>query len=150
MSGKYGTGPNLVISTCKLHLHWISTMHSDTFEFFGRCWSKCNVTSGTLAVLAIVCWQSEADCTESKSDQICEMHLIKLSFAVKQVVIVSFYTVRIKGCYVACDECVNGEISSFQPIWVTGSVMWGAASGESQKFGVQGVSPTNRFSWLNR
>ena len=78
-------------------------------------------------------------------DQICEMHLIKLSFAVKQVGIVYFYTVRIKGCYVDCDECVNGEIS-FQPIGVTGSVMWGAASGESQKFGVQGVSPNNRFS----
>ena len=30
-------------------------------------WSECDVTYGTLAMAAIVCWQSEADCAEPKS-----------------------------------------------------------------------------------
>ena len=30
-------------------------------------WSECDVTYGTLAMVAIVCWQSEADCAEPKS-----------------------------------------------------------------------------------
>ena len=31
-------------------------------------WSECDVTYGTLAMAAIVCWQSEADCAEPKSE----------------------------------------------------------------------------------
>ena len=31
-------------------------------------WSECDVTYGTLAMAAIVCWQSEADYTEPKSE----------------------------------------------------------------------------------
>ena len=30
-------------------------------------WRECDVTYGTLAMAAIVCWQSEADCAEPKS-----------------------------------------------------------------------------------
>ena len=31
-------------------------------------WSKCDMTYGILAMAAIVCWQSEADCAEPKSE----------------------------------------------------------------------------------
>ena len=45
-----------------------------------------------------VCWQSEADCAESKSDQICEIRLTKLPYVAQQVGIVHFYAVaEIKG-----------------------------------------------------
>ena len=46
----------------------------------------------------IVCWHSEADCAESKSEQMCEIRLTKLPYAAQQVGIVHFYAVaEIKG-----------------------------------------------------
>ena len=56
---------------------------------------------------------------------------------------------RLKGCHVACDEWTSGEICSLQHMWVTGSVMWAAASDESLKFGVQGATATNWFPRVN-
>ena len=98
----------------------------------------------------IVCWQSEADCAESKWDQMCELRLTKLPYVAQQVGIVYFYAVaEIKGCHVACDEWTSGEICSLQHMWVIGSVMWAAASDESLKFGVQGATATNWFLRVN-
>ena len=118
------------------------------------CWSECDMTSGTLAMAAIVCWQSEADCAESKSDQMCEMRLtnLKLSYPTwpsRWVLGISMQWLRLKGCHVACDEWTSGEICSLQHMWVTGSVMWAAASDESLKFGVQGATATNWFPRVN-
>ena len=46
----------------------------------------------------IVCWQSEADCAESKSDQMCEIRLTKLPYVAQQVGVVHFYAAaEIKG-----------------------------------------------------
>ena len=120
------------------------------FLFFGWCWSECDVTYGTLAMAAIVCWQSEADCAELELDQMCKIRLTKLSCAAQQVGIVHFYAVtEIIGCHVACDECARGEICWLQYMWVDGSVMWVIVSGTSLKFGVQGASATNWFSQVN-
>ena len=56
------------------------------------------MTSGTLAMAAIVCCQSEADCAESKSDQMCEIRLTKLPYVAQQVGIGHFCAVtEIKG-----------------------------------------------------
>ena len=47
---------------------------------------------------------------------------------------------RLKGCHVVCND---GRVEKFQHMWVTGSVMWAAASDESLKFGVQGATMTD-------
>ena len=65
------------------------------------------------------------------------------------VLCISMQWLRLKGCHVACDEWTSGEICSLQHMWVIGSVMWAAASDESLKFGVQGATATNWFSWVN-
>ena len=62
---------------------------------------------------------------------------------------ISMQWLRLKGCHVACDEWTSGEICSLQHMWVTGSVMWAAASDESLKFGVQGATATNWFPRVN-
>ena len=68
------------------------------FQLFRLCWSECDVASGTLAMAAIVCWQSVAGCAESKSDQICEIRPTNLPYVAQQVGIVHFYAVtEIKG-----------------------------------------------------
>ena len=51
------------------------------------------------------------------------------------VLCISMQSLRLKGCHVACDEWMSGEICSLQHMWVTGSVMWAATSDESLKFG---------------
>ena len=67
------------------------------------------------------------------------------------VLCISMQWLRLKACHVACDEYTSGEFCSLQKMWVTGSVMWAVASGESLKFGVQGASAsaTNWFSRVN-
>ena len=65
------------------------------------------------------------------------------------VLCISMQWLRLKGCHVACDEWTSGEICSLQHMWVIGSVMWVAASGESLNFGVQGASATNWFPRVN-
>ena len=86
------------VSTCKLHLYEEIYRTSWQFPFFGWCWSECVMTYVTLAMAAIVCWQSEADCTELKLDQMYETRLTKLSYAAQQVGIAHFYAVtEIKG-----------------------------------------------------
>ena len=112
---------------------------------FRWCWSECDVTSGTLAMAVIVCWQSGAGCAESKSDQMCEICLSYPTWPSRWVLCISMQWLRLKGCHVAWDEWTSGEICSLQHLWVTGSVMWAAASDESLKFGVQGASATNWF-----
>ena len=123
-------------------------------QFICWCWSECDVTSGTLAVAAIVrivCWQSEAGCAESKSDQMCEIRLTKLPYVAQQVDIVHFYAVaEIKG--LSCrlrwmDEWRNLLTSTH--VGHRHVVMWAAASDESLKFGVQGATATNWFSRVN-
>ena len=58
----------MVVSTCQLHLYQEIYRSSRQLPFFVGCWSECDVTYGILAMAAIVCWQSEADCAESKSE----------------------------------------------------------------------------------
>ena len=65
------------------------------------------------------------------------------------VLCISMQWLRLKGCHVACYEWESWEICSLQHMWVTGSVMWAAASDESLKFGVQGASATNWFPRVN-
>ena len=98
---------------------------------------------------AIVCWQSEAGCAESKSDQMCEIRLSYPTWPSRWVLCISRQWLRLKGCHVTCDEWTSGEICSLQHMWVNGSVMWAAASDESLKFGVQGASATNWFPRVN-
>ena len=62
---------------------------------------------------------------------------------------ISMQWLRLKACHVACNKYASGEICSLQHMWVTGSVMWAVVSGASLKFGVQGTSATNSFSWVN-
>ena len=95
------------------------------------------------------CWQSGADCAESKSDQMCEICLSYPAWPSKWVFGISMQWLRLKGCHVACDEWTSGEICSLQHMWVTGSVMWAAASDESLKFGVQCATATNWFPRVN-
>ena len=64
---KIGFGP-MVVSTCQLQLYQEIYRLSLQLPFFGWCWSEFDVTYGILAMAAIVCWQSEADCAESKSE----------------------------------------------------------------------------------
>ena len=130
------------------HLNCICTEKirhaSRHFQFFGWGWSEYDVISGTLAMAAIVCWQSKADCAESKSNQMCEIHLSYSTWPSRWVLCISKQWLRLKGCHVACDEWTSGEICSLQHhMWVTGSVMWAAVSYKSLKFGVQGASATN-------
>ena len=114
-------------------------------------WSECDVTYVTLAMAAILCWQSKADCAELKlepdvwntSDQV----VLRGSGGVYCAFLCSW--LRLKTCHGACDEYASGEICSLQHMWVTGSVMWAVASGASLKFGVQGASTTNWFSRVN-
>ena len=65
------------------------------------------------------------------------------------VLCISMQWLRSKGCHVASDEWMSGEICSLQHMWVIGSVMWAAESDESLKFGVQGATVTNWFSRVN-
>ena len=65
------------------------------------------------------------------------------------VLCISMQWLRLKGCHVTCDEWTSGEICSLQHMWVTGTVMWAAASDESLKFGVQGATATNWFPRVN-
>ena len=93
-----------------------------------------------------------AGCAESKSDQMCEIRLSYPTWPSRWVLCISMQWLRLKGCHVACDEWTSGEICSLQHMWVTwvtGSVMWAAASDESLKFGVQGASATNWFPRVN-
>ena len=83
-----------------LFVHWSRGWGVSSFSerLVCWCWSECDVTSGTLAMAAIVCWQSEADCAASKSDQMCEIRLTKLPYVAQQVGIEHFYAVtEIKG-----------------------------------------------------
>ena len=67
-------------------------------------WSECDVTYGTLGMAAIVCWQSEADCAEPKSEPNV-WNTSKLPCAAQRVGIVHFYAVtEIKGlsCRLRC------------------------------------------------
>ena len=60
-------------------------------------WSECDVTYGTLTMAAIVCWQSEADYAEPKSEPNVR-NRSKLPCAAQRVGIVHFYAVaEIKG-----------------------------------------------------
>ena len=64
---KIGFGP-MVVATCQLHLYQEIYRSLRQLPFFGWCWSECDMTYGILAMAAIVCWLSEADCAESKSE----------------------------------------------------------------------------------
>ena len=117
---------------------------------FWWCWSQCDVTSRTLAMAAIVCWQSVADCTESNRTKCVKyVWLSYPKWPSRWVLGISMQWLRLKSCHVACDEWTSGEICSLQHMWVTGSVMWAAASDESLKFGVQGATTTNWFPRVN-
>ena len=141
----------MVVSTCKLRLCQEIYRSSRQLPFFGWCWNECDVTYGILAMAAIVCWQSEADCAESKSEPNV-WNYAWLSCPARPsrwVLCISMQWLRLKGCHVACDECASGEICSHQHMWVTGTVIRAVASGASLKFGVQGASATNWFSRVN-
>ena len=132
-----------VILTCKLYLYQEIDCASWHFPFFGWCWSECDVTYGTLAMGAIVCWQSEADCVELKSEPNV-WNTSKLSCVAQQVGIVHFYVVtEIKGlsCRLWMREWRNLLILTLG----SPGVMWAVASGGSLKFGVQCASVTDWF-----
>ena len=98
----------------------------------------------------IVCWQSEADCAESNRTKCVKyVWLSYPTWPSRWMLCISMQRLRLKGCHVASDEWTSGEICSLQHMWVIGSVMWAAASGESLKFGVQGATGTNWFQRVN-
>ena len=117
---------------------------------FCWCWSECDVTSGTFAMAAIVV-DSQGLIAWSQNRTKCVKY-VWLSYPAwpsRWVFGISMQWLRLKGCHVACDEWTSGEICSFQHMWVTGSVMWAAASDESLKFGVQSATATNWFLRVN-
>ena len=124
------------------------------FQFIcSWCWSKCDVTSGTLAMPAIVRLfvDSQRLIARSQNRTKCVKY-VGLSYPTwpsRWVLCISMQWLRLKGCHVAWDEWTSREICSLQPMWVIGSVMWAAASDESLKFGVQGATATNWFSRVN-
>ena len=140
---------SIVVSTCKMYLYQEIYRALRHFLFFGWWWSECDVTYGILAMAAIVCWQSEANCTESKSGRnVCntsDLVVLHGPAGGYCAFLCSDWDKRV----VICDECASGEICSLQHMWVTGSVMWAVASGASLKFGVQGASATNWFGPVN-
>ena len=134
-----------------LHRKYYATNH-DTFSLFvgvevSATWHLGLSRNG--GHCKIVCWQSEADCAESKSDQMCEIRLSYPTWPSRWVLCISVQCLRLKGCHVTCDEWTSGEICSLQHMWVIGSVMWAAVSDESLKFGVQGATATNWFLRVN-
>ena len=137
----------MVVSTCQLHLYQEIYRSSRQLPFFGWCWSECDVTYGILTMAAIVCWQSEADCAESKSEANV-WNTPKLSCAAQQEGIVHFYAVTdIKG--LSCPLWWMREWRNLLTSTHVGyrSVIRAVASGVSLNFGVQGASATN---WLSR
>ena len=83
-------------------------------------------------------------------NRMCEIRLTKLSCAAQQVGIVHFYAVtEIKG--LSCRLWWIREWRNLLTSTHVGyrSVIRAVASGASLKFGVQGASATNWFSWLN-
>ena len=137
----------MVVSTCQLHLYQEIYRSSRQLPFFGWCWRECDVTYGILTMAAIVCWQSEADCAESKSEANV-WNTPKLSCAAQQVGIVHFYAVTdIKG--LSCPLWWMREWRNLLTSTHVGyqSVIRAVASGASLKFGVKGASETN---WLSR
>ena len=127
----------MVVSTCQLHLYQEIYRSSRQLPFFGWCWSECDVTYGILTMAAIVCWQSEADCAESKSEANV-WNTPKLSCAAQQVGIVHFYAVTdIKG--LSCPLWWMREWRNLLTSTHVGyrSVIRAVASGVSLKFGVQ-------------
>ena len=140
----------MVVSTCQLHLYQEIYRSSRQLPFFGWCWSQCDVTYGILPMAAIVCWQSRQIARSQNRSWMCEIRLTKLSCAAQQVGIVHFYAVaEIKG--LTCRlwwmrEWRNLLTSTHVDYW---SVIRAVASGASLKFGVQGASTINWFSWVN-
>ena len=106
---------------------------------------RCNIRdSHNGGHCQIVCWPSEADCVESKSDQMCEIRVTPTTtWPSRCLLCISMQWLRWKGCHVASDEWTSGEICSLQHMWVTGFVMWAAVSDESLKFEFQGASTTD-------
>ena len=123
------------------------------FQFICWCLSECDVTSGTLAMAAIVRLfvDSQRLIAQSHNRTKCVNYvwLSHPTWPSRWVLCISMQWLRLKGCHVACDEWTGGEICSLQHMWVIGSVMWAAASDESLKFGVQGATATNWFSRVN-
>ena len=123
------------------------------FQFICWCWSECDVTSGTLAMAAIVRLfvDSQMLIAQSQNRTKCVKY-VWLSYPTwpsRWVLCISMQWLRLKGCHVARDEWTSGGICSLQHMWVIGSVMWAAANGESLKFGVQGATATNWFPRVN-
>ena len=139
-SGRWSYRPVNCICTKKYTVHRGSCRFSAGVE--------ASVTwHGILTMAAIVCWQSEADCAESKSEANV-WNTPKLSCAAQQVGIVHFYAVTdIKG--LSCPLWWMREWRNLLTSTHVGyrSVIRAVASGVSLKFGVQGASATN---WLSR
>ena len=101
-------------------------------------------------ICQIVCWQSEADCAKSKSDQMCELRLTKSPYVAQQVGIVYFYAVaEIKGlsCRLRCMDGWRNLLTSTHVghrLCHVGSREWWVT-----KFGVQGATATNWFLRVN-
>ena len=140
----------MVVSTCQLHLYQEIYRSSQQLPFFRWCWNECDVTYGILAMTAIVCWQSEADCAESNRSRMCEIRLTKLSCEAQQVGIVHFYAVteiKVLSCRLWWMREWRNLLTSTHVGY--GSVIRAVASGASLKFGVQGASATNWFLRVN-
>ena len=140
----------MVVSTCQLHLYQEIYHSSQQLPFFRWCWSECDWHTGFSRWQPIVCWQSEADCVESNRSRMCEIRLTKLSCAAQRVGIVHFYAVtEIKG--LSCRLWWMHEWRNLLTSTHVGyrSVIRAITSGASLKFGVQGASATNWFSWVN-
>ena len=90
------------------------------FQFFGWCWSKCDVTSGTLAMATIVGLfvDSQPLMARSQNRTKCVKY-VWLSYPTwpsRWVLCISMQWLRLKGCQVACDEWTSGEICSLQHV----------------------------------
>ena len=130
-----------------MYLHRKICRESRHFQFICWCWSECDVTTGTLAMAAIVRLFVDSQRLIARNENRTKcVKYVWLSYPMwprRWVLCISMQWLRLKGCHVACDEWKSGEICSLQHMWVIGSVMWAAASDESRKFGVQGATATD-------
>ena len=135
-----------------MDLRWPRVYRRSNVGLVCWCWSECDVTSGTLAMAAIfrLFVDSQRLIARSQNRTKCVKYVLSYpTWPSRWVLCISMQWLRLMGCHVACHEWTSGEICSLQHMWVIGSVMWAAASGESLKFGGQGATVTNWFPRVN-
>ena len=90
------------------------------FQFVCWCWSECDVTSGTLAMAAIVRLFVDSQrliaWCQNRTKCVKYVWLSYPTWPSRWVLCISMQWLRLKGCHVACNEWTSGEICSLQQV----------------------------------